>query len=143
MEKVIIIRYAEIHLKGKNRGWFERVFAVNMEKSLKGIRHEIHRSSGRYLIENFNSVDTEVILERLKRVFGIHSFSVGFKVGADMDGVPKGAEASVVTHLVPAVVSWKVPPFLCPGAHGPAAPSPGCAHPKVSMAMFAPLTWCA
>ena len=86
MEKVIIIRYAEIHLKGKNRGWFERVFAVNMEKSLKGIRHEIHRSSGRYLIENFNSVDTEVILERLKRVFGIHSFSVGFKVGADMDG---------------------------------------------------------
>ena len=87
MEKVIIIRYAEIHLKGKNRGWFERVFAVNMEKSLKGIRHEIHRSSGRYLIENFNSVDTEVILERLKRVFGIHSFSVGFKVGADMDEI--------------------------------------------------------
>ena len=46
MEKVIIIRYAEMHLKGKNRGWFERLFSVNLEKSLKGIRHEIRRQSG-------------------------------------------------------------------------------------------------
>ena len=30
MEKVIIVRYAEIHLKGKNRGYFERVFALHM-----------------------------------------------------------------------------------------------------------------
>ena len=35
-EKVIIIRYAEIHLKGKNRGYFERVFSVNLERALKG-----------------------------------------------------------------------------------------------------------
>ena len=46
-EKVIIIRYAEIHLKGKNRGYFERVFSVNLERALKGIRHELHRTSGR------------------------------------------------------------------------------------------------
>ena len=32
-EKVVIIRYAEIHLKGKNRGFFERVFTVNLERS--------------------------------------------------------------------------------------------------------------
>ena len=47
MEKVVIIRYAEIHLKGKNRAYFERVFSVNLEKSLKGIRHELRRMSGR------------------------------------------------------------------------------------------------
>ena len=73
MEKVIIIRYAEIHLKGKNRGWFERVFVVNMEKSLKGLKHEIRRHSGRYLIENFEESETENILERLKKVFGVKS----------------------------------------------------------------------
>ena len=73
MEKVIIIRYSEMHLKGKNRGWFERVFAVNMEKSLKGIRHEIRRYSGRYLIKNFEESQTERILGALKKVFGIHS----------------------------------------------------------------------
>ncbi len=87
MEQVIIIRYAEIHLKGKNRGWFERIFAVNMEKSLKGIRHEIHRYSGRYLIENFSDGDTDLILNRLSKVFGIHSYSVALKVGHDMEQI--------------------------------------------------------
>ena len=53
MEKVIIVRYSEIHLKGKNRGYFERVLILNMEKSLKGIKHEIKRQSGRYLVEGF------------------------------------------------------------------------------------------
>ncbi|MDE5942993.1 MAG: tRNA 4-thiouridine(8) synthase ThiI [Clostridia bacterium] len=92
MEKVIIIRYSELHLKGKNRGWFERAFAVNMEKSLKGIRHEIHRHSGRYLVENFSESDTEIILDRLKKVFGIHSYSVALKVGADMQKIFEAAK---------------------------------------------------
>ncbi|MDE7454044.1 MAG: tRNA 4-thiouridine(8) synthase ThiI [Clostridia bacterium] len=92
MEKVIIIRYSELHLKGKNRGWFERVFAVNMEKSLKGIRHEIHRHSGRYLIENFSENDIDVITERLGKVFGIHSYSVALKVRADMNEIFNAAK---------------------------------------------------
>ena len=57
MEKVIIVRYAEIHLKGKNRGYFERVFCVNLEKALKGIRHELRRTSGRYLVAGFQDRD--------------------------------------------------------------------------------------
>ncbi len=92
MEKVIIIRYAEIHLKGKNRGWFERVFVVNMEKSLKGLKHEIRRHSGRYLIENFEEGDTQTILERLKKVFGIHSYSVALKVSSDLDSIFSAAK---------------------------------------------------
>lgn len=87
MEKVIIIRYSEIHLKGKNRGYFERVFALNIEKSLKGFKHETHRLSGRYLVEGFDESETESLLERLKRVFGIHSMSVALKVKSDMDAI--------------------------------------------------------
>lgn len=87
MEKVIIIRYSEIHLKGKNRGYFERIFALNIEKSLKGFKHETHRLSGRYLVEGFDESETESLLERLKRVFGIHSMSVALKVKSDMDAI--------------------------------------------------------
>lgn len=87
MEKVIIIRYSEMHLKGKNRGWFERLFAVNLEKSLKGIKHEIHRQSGRYLVENFIDDETDLIVDKLSKVFGIHSFSVGLKVKSDMNEI--------------------------------------------------------
>lgn len=87
MEKVIIIRYSEIHLKGKNRGYFERVFGINLEKSLKGIRHEIHRGSGRYLIENFDEAQSELILQKLSKVFGVHSMSIALKVPTDMDAI--------------------------------------------------------
>ena len=92
MEKVIIVRYSEIHLKGKNRGYFERVFGINMEKSLKGIKHEIRRQSGRYLVEGFDEREEDEILDRLYKVFGIHSLSVALKVSTDMNSIFNAAK---------------------------------------------------
>ena len=83
-ERVIIVRYCEIHLKGKNRGYFEKVFMNNLERALKGIRHEIRRPSGRYLIEKFEEARTGEILEKLRKVFGTHSLSAGYQVKAEM-----------------------------------------------------------
>lgn len=106
MEKVIIIRYAEIHLKGKNRGYFERVFTVNLERSMRGIRHELHRTSGRYLLAKFDETRIEEICERISRVFGVHSYSIGFCVPNSLDEIyaaaktvaPEEGTFKVVTH---------------------------------------------
>ncbi len=98
MEKVIIIRYSEIHLKGKNRGYFERAFLVNLEKSLKGYKHEIKRQSGRYLIENFNDSEVDEISDRIKRVFGVHSYSVALKVKSNMDEIFRAAKEVCFEH---------------------------------------------
>ena len=92
MEKVIIVRYAEIHLKGKNRGYFERVFCVNLEKALKGLRHELRRTSGRYLVAGFQDRDAEEICERIARVFGDHSYSLGYRVPNDLDSIFEAAK---------------------------------------------------
>ncbi len=92
MEKVIIVRYAEIHLKGKNRGYFERVFCVNLEKALKGLRHELRRTSGRYLVAGFQDRDAEEICERIARVFGVHSYSLGYRVPNDFDSIFEAAK---------------------------------------------------
>ena len=92
MKKVIIIRYAELYLKGKNRGYFERVFATNIERSMKGLKHELRRYSGRYLIENFNDEQAETIVERLKKVFGIHSLSVAYETSNDMPSIYEAAK---------------------------------------------------
>ena len=35
MKKVVIIRYCEIHLKGKNRSYFERMLGDNIRHALK------------------------------------------------------------------------------------------------------------
>lgn len=106
MEKVIIIRYAEIHLKGKNRGYFEHVFAVNLERSLRGIRHELHRTNGRYLVAKFEESRAEEIASRIARVFGIHSYSHGYRTESSMEAVfeaamlvsPKSGTFKVETH---------------------------------------------
>ena len=106
MEKVIIIRYCELYLKGKNRGFFERQFVVNMERALKGIRHEIRRQSGRYVIEGFDEVDISLILSKLGKVFGIHTLSVALRVRSDMGEIynaakqvsPAGGTFKVETH---------------------------------------------
>ena len=87
MEKVVIVRYCEIHLKGKNRGYFEKVFMNNLEKALTGIRHEMHKPSGRYVVENFDEGRAEEIVERLRKVFGTHTLSVGYKVDAEMQKI--------------------------------------------------------
>lgn len=87
MEKVVIVRYCEIHLKGKNRGYFEKVFMNNLEKALTGIRHEMHKPSGRYVVENFDEGRADEIVERLRKVFGTHTLSVGYKAEADMQKI--------------------------------------------------------
>ena len=87
MEKVIIVRYCEIHLKGNNRGYFEKVFQENLERALRGIRHEIRRPSGRYIVENFDESRADEIVARLSKVFGTHTLSVAYKVSADMDSI--------------------------------------------------------
>ncbi len=92
MEKVIIIIYCELHLKGKNRGYFERIFAVNMERALKGIKHELHRQSGRYIVQSFDEDDAPLILARLGKVFGIHTLAVGLRVRSDMNEIFSAAE---------------------------------------------------
>ncbi len=105
-EQVIVIRYCEIHLKGKNRGYFERVFMNNLEKSLAGIRHEIRKPSGRYVVENFDPARTQEIVDRVRKVFGTHTVSIAYKVPANMEDIyrtvcflaPKSGSFKVVTN---------------------------------------------
>lgn len=105
-EQVVVIRYCEIHLKGKNRGYFERVFMNNLEKSLSGIRHEIRKPSGRYVVENFDPARTQEIVDRVRKVFGTHTVSIAYKVPANMEDIyrtvcflaPKSGSFKVVTN---------------------------------------------
>ena len=73
MKKVIIIRYSEIYLKGKNRGFFERAFETNLRRAIKQIDCELIHQNGRYLVQNFAEEDAETIIEKLKKVFGLHT----------------------------------------------------------------------
>ena len=87
MKKVIIIRYSEIYLKGKNRGFFERAFEKNLTQALKNVQHELIKNSGRYLVQNFYEEDSELIIEKLKKVFGVHTISLAYETSSDLDSI--------------------------------------------------------
>ena len=85
MDKVVIIRYGEIFLKGKNRDYFESLLIKNIKHSLYGIKCDFTRSQGRYFVENYDIDDEDEIVDRLKKVFGIYSLSVAYKVETKAD----------------------------------------------------------
>ena len=78
MEKVLIIRWCEIHLKGKNRGFFEKLLHQNIKNAIKDIDCKLVKVQGRYLIENLNEYDVDACISALKTVSGIHSVSLAY-----------------------------------------------------------------
>ena len=84
MEKAIIVRYCEIHLKGKNKGFFEKLLKENLKKALSGIKHTFTAMHSRYLVEDFDEYDFDEIVSVLKKVPGVHTFSPALVVKNDL-----------------------------------------------------------
>ncbi len=80
IKKAIIVRYAEIHLKGKNRGFFEKVLVNNIKEKIKNFDCEITRISGRYIISNFDELMEENIINAVIKVCGVHSVSSAYQI---------------------------------------------------------------
>ena len=91
MEKAIIVRYCEIHLKGKNRGFFEKLLQKNIQNSLSDIKHDLRVMHSRYLIENYSDEDYNEIIEKLGKIAGIHTVSPSFVVKNDYNEIMKAA----------------------------------------------------
>ena len=87
MQNAIIIRYCEIHLKGKNRGYFEKLLKENIKNSLKGIECTFSVLHSRYLIENFSDSDYPIICGKLDKIAGIHTYSKALVVTNDYEKI--------------------------------------------------------
>ena len=87
MKQVILLRYGEIHLKGKNRGFFENILLENLRKSLADFSCKISRIAGRYLISDFNSQETRKIVEKCKKIFGFVSLSVAYEIETTLQNI--------------------------------------------------------
>ena len=85
MEKVILLRFGEIYLKGKNRFSFEKQLLDNIQYALRGLKYRLTRMHGRYLIENLSPEDVFEAELRVKKVFGLISYSEALKLPTDLD----------------------------------------------------------
>ena len=85
MNRLIIIHYHEIALKGKNRDFFENTLVDNIKKSLgEGVYKEVKRMHGRVLVYLNKDFDESYARDKIKKVFGIANFSFGFLGSLDL-----------------------------------------------------------
>lgn len=87
MKNVILLRYGEIHLKGKNRGFFENILLQNLRNSLENIPCKISRIAGRYLVSDFDDKDQNIITEKCQKVFGFVSLSHALEVETSEENI--------------------------------------------------------
>jgi len=87
MKKVILIRYSEIHLKGNNKRFFEKLLFNNIKTALSDIACEVNFSHTRYLVSDFNESDLNLIIAKLMTVFGIHSFSIADEIDTSIENI--------------------------------------------------------
>ncbi|MGV8145580.1 MAG: tRNA uracil 4-sulfurtransferase ThiI [Alkaliphilus sp.] len=85
MERVVIVRYGEIVLKGANRGFFEDKLVSRIKNQLKnyvGIR--VYKKNSLIYIDGDNHNEKEII-KKIKKIFGVILINPAQKINADMD----------------------------------------------------------
>ena len=87
MKKVILLRYGELHLKGKNKGFFEKVLIRNIKETVKDFDCNVQKIAGRYIVSNFDEMDTETLANKLTKVFGLVSLSVAEELDTSKDNI--------------------------------------------------------
>ncbi|MDR0850413.1 MAG: tRNA 4-thiouridine(8) synthase ThiI [Christensenellaceae bacterium] len=88
MQEVLLLRYGEIFLKGKNFNFFERTLLNNIKRAVKPYGAAVSRGGARIIVERFDPSLREHLIERIKKIFGIVSLSVALSI--------KTAESAII-----------------------------------------------
>jgi len=73
MQELLLVRYGEIFLKGLNRPYFIRSLVRKVRYAVRGLHAEVWVHDGRIFVRGFS--DMEECVDRVTRVFGVHSVS--------------------------------------------------------------------
>ena len=83
----IMIRFGELSTKGKNKKDFINTLGVNVKHALKDFKNLEYQVRMDHIYIKLNDTDYEPIIERLKDVSGIYSFSLVMKVDRDIENL--------------------------------------------------------
>jgi thiamine biosynthesis protein ThiI len=85
--RLILVKYGEMALKGLNRRVFERLLIENIKISLNGMRFTIRDNHGRIYVQDLEDDKIEEYLEKLSKVFGIVWLTDAYIVPSEMDDI--------------------------------------------------------
>ncbi len=87
MEKLILIRYGEIFLKGKNRCFFENLLKSNIKNAIADFGAEVYKIPGRMVVSGYREEDEKRIETLLLDQAGIYSISPAVMIETDNEKI--------------------------------------------------------
>ena len=87
MKKIILIKYGELTTKKQNRNLFINTLYQNIKEALKEEAVKIEKNRVRMFIEPLEEQEIEPIIEKLTKIFGIHSIVIAYPVDNNIDTI--------------------------------------------------------
>ena len=84
MKKIIIVKYGELTTKKDNIGLFLSALKRNVDNALNGLNAKVVFDKGRMFVEPSED-NYDIILDKMKKIFGIHEINVGYKIENDYE----------------------------------------------------------
>ena len=103
----IMVRYGELSTKGKNKKYFINKLSRNVRNALYEFAEvKVNANRDRMHIK-LNGSDSELVLDRLRPIFGIQTFSPVLRIDQDMDLMKKAVVEMIEKQYKPGV-SFKI-----------------------------------
>lgn len=87
MNKVLMLKFGELFLKGRNRREFIKLLKKNIVKKLDGIDCRLEETQGRLVVCDFDLADEDKIVERLQMVFGLIAIASAVEIDATVEDI--------------------------------------------------------
>lgn len=81
IEQVLLVKYAEIHLKGQNRPFFQRLLLRNIKAAARPYGAVVKLHDSRIFVTGYT--DEEACIQGICRVFGVHEVSPAIQMPKD------------------------------------------------------------
>ncbi len=87
--KVILLKFGELFLKGRNRHEFINLLKKNICKKLKDLKFKLDETQGRLIISEFDEEYEQEFVVRLQKVFGLIAIACAFEIETSLDNIEK------------------------------------------------------
>ena len=84
---VVLIRYGELFLKGKNKKYFENALINNIKYNLQKYACRVSKLSGRFMVSDYDVINEESIIGQLQKIFGIYSVSPAIMMATNKEEI--------------------------------------------------------
>ena len=93
MKRVLLIKFGELFLKGKNRHEFIKLLKNNILKKLHNYKCVLTETQGRLVLSGYQEKFEDEIVEKLQQVFGLIGVSIALEFDTSLENIVERVKA--------------------------------------------------